>query len=936
MSLVTSRSKRATAGNRMRDLLETEVEVEEMFMEVEEDEEFVGKEEEDIFDSDFETESEDENKDEVVEADEDEFDKKKRKKTLDFLKKPAKKPKTSVTKERKVERKASLAVSETSVASTTEQTKKKKLEKINWRDYQPVRQSYRASTVKVKEEADRRQREREEKRAALPKKEKQVTRKMTQAELLAEAAITEQINIASLENWRAMELEKKKNVNKKKKGIQGPIIRYLSYPEFEGRRILIEEIKEVENRNKDIQGNQMDLDDENPPTHLKRNVICPITGLPAKYLDPQTKIPYANIKAFRIIRSLIGDTKYSSPSSSPSTLPPSLLSSFNSTSTINEGAENEDKIEKVQKDDDTEPETEELKPPVSSNVDDSRSDLKLTKEGKSRKVKVEAKEQKEFVWSSKFKSWKDKVPDAQDFKVKVGRNLPSRRTRASEARSTVSAIDKAALPPSTTFLPTPKQTAAPKTLLTNTVAPEISVGNEMSKTTQIPMNALPAHHYTASYLPNTIPMMSNVYLANAAAALGLSAIDKPDRSVMEGHFNEGEKAEPVVKSERKSSEKKPKEKVRTQRKRETSKMSTSKSTSTSSSAVNSPRISTRSKISKSESVSAISDISSENSTSANGSPSGNSKTRGSKKGPRSGITSASTSAGTSPRSTRASSRIRNKEVAKANEDDVEVSSVTCSGASVTAATTSSSGVKKGKVTTAARGSRPSTANSGKSSRVGTKGSNTPATIGENSSVAGSKDGSKSNSPYLGLPYFMNPKVPFPFPFAGPAGGTEGGTDSSETSKTVGNHSQSQSQPGYVPFQWSSYWAYAAKNLQNLQNSSSSNPNSTSASKQGSTSTSAGNSGATSPSVSRSLSLPTLPANALAIPQPSSLDKPGAPGYIYPFTYYSQYLAAASALLAKGNNSTDKKEGGEDAEEKKGDGKMSKSRKDKGKGKDKNA
>jgi hypothetical protein len=30
--------------------------------------------------------------------------------------------------------------------------------------------------------------------------------------------------------------------------------------------------------------------------------ICPITRLPAKYFDPVTKLPYANLQAFRILR----------------------------------------------------------------------------------------------------------------------------------------------------------------------------------------------------------------------------------------------------------------------------------------------------------------------------------------------------------------------------------------------------------------------------------------------------------------------------------------------------------------------------------------------------------------------------------------------------------------------------------------------------------
>ena len=30
--------------------------------------------------------------------------------------------------------------------------------------------------------------------------------------------------------------------------------------------------------------------------------VCPVTRLPAKYFDPVTELPYANLQAFKIIR----------------------------------------------------------------------------------------------------------------------------------------------------------------------------------------------------------------------------------------------------------------------------------------------------------------------------------------------------------------------------------------------------------------------------------------------------------------------------------------------------------------------------------------------------------------------------------------------------------------------------------------------------------
>ncbi|KAF8562781.1 hypothetical protein P879_11972 [Paragonimus westermani] len=42
----------------------------------------------------------------------------------------------------------------------------------------------------------------------------------------------------------------------------------------------------------------------NPPHPRRRMQICPISGLPARYLDPLTLTPYANLAAFRVLRRL--------------------------------------------------------------------------------------------------------------------------------------------------------------------------------------------------------------------------------------------------------------------------------------------------------------------------------------------------------------------------------------------------------------------------------------------------------------------------------------------------------------------------------------------------------------------------------------------------------------------------------------------------------
>ena len=170
-----------------------------------------------------------------------------------------------------------------------------------------------------------RRREAESKRKRLKLKKKQrVEVKMTQEEILKEAKITEKMNLESLKKYQEMELEnKRKAIRSGTKLVKGPAIRYqsLTMP-------LIEEIKaeeavvkmEVEEdgckekvalREKRKQGrtfvsftDEATLKENFPKSNrrLPGPKICPVTRLPAKYFDPVTELPYANLQAFKIIR----------------------------------------------------------------------------------------------------------------------------------------------------------------------------------------------------------------------------------------------------------------------------------------------------------------------------------------------------------------------------------------------------------------------------------------------------------------------------------------------------------------------------------------------------------------------------------------------------------------------------------------------------------
>ncbi|NWW69121.1 VPS72 protein, partial [Ifrita kowaldi] len=147
-------------------------------------------------------------------------------------------------------------------------------------------------------------------------------RPLTQEELLEEAKITEEINLRSLENYERLEADKKKQVQKKRK-IVGPVIRYWSLtmpllPE-PGR----DDPVDVEGLDPDAQPAAappcpgkcsrtfISFSDDatfercfprGKAPRLPVRELCPVTHRPALYRDPITDIPYANARAFRIIR----------------------------------------------------------------------------------------------------------------------------------------------------------------------------------------------------------------------------------------------------------------------------------------------------------------------------------------------------------------------------------------------------------------------------------------------------------------------------------------------------------------------------------------------------------------------------------------------------------------------------------------------------------
>ncbi|TRY65628.1 hypothetical protein DNTS_009867 [Danionella cerebrum] len=311
MSLASSREQRSTAGNRMSKLLDAEEEDEFYkttyggFNDESGDDEYHGdhSDSEDEVDTDFDI-------DEGDEPDsENEEDAPRRKSRVEPLK--VSKPRVKrACEEPKPER---------------PRTERRAVQELQ--EFGEIRKSVRRSTSEHTRKTNERLQER---RLEAPRRRKGAHSEptLTQEELLEEAKLTAQINMQSLENYERLEADRKKQVHKKRR-FEGPMIRFhsLLMPMMHDTH-LKEENVDVEGLDQDTPTSSSACahggaslcsrtfitfsDDEAfscafPPSNRPAPTapvqeVCPVTHSPARYRDPVTDIPYANARAFRIIR----------------------------------------------------------------------------------------------------------------------------------------------------------------------------------------------------------------------------------------------------------------------------------------------------------------------------------------------------------------------------------------------------------------------------------------------------------------------------------------------------------------------------------------------------------------------------------------------------------------------------------------------------------
>ncbi|EPQ30504.1 uncharacterized protein PFL1_02030 [Pseudozyma flocculosa PF-1] len=259
--LVHGRARRSTAGNRMKALLEQELERDELFEEVEDDIDFEAQEEQDVFDSDFDRDSSDgqgggESDDEeagerrLEEAERAERKAKRAKAVPVHVRRPAIRPPPPKPARRESDRRredqqaADHDDGGDGEASSRRGSKRRRIafapshadpsstantSETGSPGPRSLRTSSRSATVQNKLEVEEKLREAQERKAALPVRHAPKRRpQLTQDALIAEALETEEKNRESLKKFLQQEEARRAKDRVRKERIQGPFVRWVS------------------------------------------------------------------------------------------------------------------------------------------------------------------------------------------------------------------------------------------------------------------------------------------------------------------------------------------------------------------------------------------------------------------------------------------------------------------------------------------------------------------------------------------------------------------------------------------------------------------------------------------------------------------------------------------------------------------------------------
>ncbi|CAM0910656.1 unnamed protein product [Alopecurus aequalis] len=288
--VLLDRAARATRGKRITKLVEEEVEHDEAFWgqealkEEEEDDNYQEeKDTSDDADSDFsepEPEPDGDPEKEVRER-------LPIKKRLFF---PGKTMKKMKAKKKKKMKKVIKVEDEGEIDETADKTTTSKQSDFpdDWESEKIIRKSTRTSVIVRQAEREAIRAEKQATARPIKKRKEGEEKRMTQEEMLLEAAETEIMNMRNLERVLAREEEVKKKAVVQKAVYEGPTVRFYSR---DGQSHL-----EFSN------GASFGTELCTSSTPYPEKHVCAVTGLPAKYRDPKTGLPYATMAAFKIIR----------------------------------------------------------------------------------------------------------------------------------------------------------------------------------------------------------------------------------------------------------------------------------------------------------------------------------------------------------------------------------------------------------------------------------------------------------------------------------------------------------------------------------------------------------------------------------------------------------------------------------------------------------
>ncbi|KAL7416187.1 YL1 nuclear protein-domain-containing protein [Mrakia frigida] len=301
-TLVKGRAKRSTAGNRMRALLDSELEADTGFEEIEDDVDFVGKEEEDAFDNDFASTDEEEGANDDEDAGEKDLRRQEKQARKFSRSNPTKDPSMAYLKPR-AQPKAMHSSLDRSVPSPAPRAPPRK-SRISFAEVDTIfeggeaggegsasaagaegeegeageggdveahaegeepiegeateaqaekedegetrrrrRASGRTATVAFKSEVDARLAAEAEERSKTPHRYKQPAKKAryTQDELIEEALFTEEMNNESLQDWLEKEEARRLALRVVRKKLEGPTVSWISR---DSQKKLVVEIKD--------------------------------------------------------------------------------------------------------------------------------------------------------------------------------------------------------------------------------------------------------------------------------------------------------------------------------------------------------------------------------------------------------------------------------------------------------------------------------------------------------------------------------------------------------------------------------------------------------------------------------------------------------------------------------------------------------------------